>query len=470
MAAGTASRSQLVLVAAQVLRLALALALLGALGRVLSPAQFGPVVLVGTLFIVANELMDLGTAAVTTRQVAAQPAQEGPLLSRLLAWRRWVALLLCVAWGTGLLAWAAAGRALPPWPVALAVAAGLALLPWSSYHVVFQVRQAFGASAAMGLAVQGLVLGAALALVAGPAAGPLAVLLMVAREAGLLVSSRLVGRRLLAAPLQPRWRDPALPRLLREALAVGGAALLYKLCFHGGLFWLWLLGPASELGHFGAAHRLAAPALDVAMLFAAPLLPWLVAASAAGQMQVLGAYGAFVLGAGLLLAVAGWACAPALLGALYGPGWAGGNGVAALRGLVVALACAALNQVLAMALLARHDERALVLGTAVALMVMCAGNLWWTGSHGAPGAAWALALAEVALLAWLLLRSRWRPAWRDLATALPALLPALLLALALALLAGRPAWQLGLAAVAAPLLLAWLWQRPAMRACRRMAA
>ena len=135
-------RSQALLAAAHAGRLLLSLVTAGVLGRNLAPGDFGFVALLSSVYVVAVEVLDMGTTAVATREIAAQPAKERETLEALLALRRLVstaafAALLGLACSDyvaqreqrGVLAFAACG---------------VFLLHLHSYQLVFQVRQAYG--------------------------------------------------------------------------------------------------------------------------------------------------------------------------------------------------------------------------------------------------------------------------------------------------------------------------------------
>src|SRR5712672_2931332 len=76
-------KSQAVLMSAHAGRLALSVGTVSLLGRNLEPSAFGFVALVSSVYLVAVEVLDLGTTAVAIREVAARPAEERDVLTAL---------------------------------------------------------------------------------------------------------------------------------------------------------------------------------------------------------------------------------------------------------------------------------------------------------------------------------------------------------------------------------------------------
>src|SRR6476646_347960 len=69
-------RSQAVLAAAHAGRLLVSFAIAAVLGRNLAPADFAFVALLTSIYIVAVEVLDMGTTAVANREIAAHPSTE----------------------------------------------------------------------------------------------------------------------------------------------------------------------------------------------------------------------------------------------------------------------------------------------------------------------------------------------------------------------------------------------------------
>src|SRR5688572_24253117 len=135
------TRSQALLVSAHAARLALSIVIASLLGRGLSAADFGFVALLSSLYIVAVEILDMGTTAAATREIAARPARERETLSALLALRR----LMAAAALAAILLLACSDYVPRPDQriVLVAAAAGVFLLHLHAYQLVFQLRQAY---------------------------------------------------------------------------------------------------------------------------------------------------------------------------------------------------------------------------------------------------------------------------------------------------------------------------------------
>ncbi|RYF40380.1 MAG: hypothetical protein EOO25_12745, partial [Comamonadaceae bacterium] len=208
MSGAPVGRSQRILLGAQLVRVMLFILTMTILGRWLSPAELGFVALVSSLFLVGHEVMDLGTTAVTTRQVAQAPRSESASLNALLAYRRLVGAALAVA----VLLVACSDFVQEDWQrlVLGGAALSMLLLHMSAYHVVFQTRQAFGWASALGLAIQlGFLLATAgvlklnlLGLLSALGAGAAMGLLVVAREVMQVIASRWLAVKLLGARLR----------------------------------------------------------------------------------------------------------------------------------------------------------------------------------------------------------------------------------------------------------------------------
>jgi O-antigen/teichoic acid export membrane protein len=69
-------------------RLLLAFGITAVVGRATDPDAFGFFTLVGTIFLLAHYLFDLGTAGVVVREIARHPDRERRLLEAMMGWRR----------------------------------------------------------------------------------------------------------------------------------------------------------------------------------------------------------------------------------------------------------------------------------------------------------------------------------------------------------------------------------------------
>jgi O-antigen/teichoic acid export membrane protein len=472
--AARVGRSQSVLVGAQFARLVLFLATITVLGRSLTAADFGFVALVAAVFAITHELLELGTTAVVTRQIAQQPATERALLRTLLSWRRLMALALA-----GLLLLAAHVADTKGHRIGLVAAAlVLPLLCLTAYHPALQVRQRLGGAVAVALLAQTGFLLAALALVAGafgslPDAlgyGALVALLMAVREAAQALGTRGLGLRVLGGRLRAAWRDPAISTLLRRAGAFGLAGVCYKLASLSTVFLVWAWSTPDALGQFSAGHRLLMPFSDLAWAFATPLIasmsmaaatrPWALQMQLRVQLQLMLALSGMV-------AVGAWLVAAPVLDLLYGPVYSGvGNpAVAALQWLGLAAGLALLTPLLAVTCLAQSRDRLLLVAAAAGLLTTVAGSLALVPAWGPLGAAVALCAGELVVLLGLLTATLWLKDLRLGVDWLVFLSPAALLLILLPLI-DTPWVQLLACVLVAPLALLVLSRLPQQRAMR----
>jgi O-antigen/teichoic acid export membrane protein len=461
--------SQAILVSAHVTRLALSLAIASLLGRKLAPADFGFVALVSSIYIVAVEILDMGTTAVATREIAAQPARERESLTTLLALRRLLSAAVLVA---------VIGLAFSDYVerndhriVLVAAACGLFLLHLHAYQLVFQVRQAYGQVTAMALATQvGFLLASAAALQVH-AGGAVIGLLVVGREFAQVLGSRWVAVRQLGYRLRAPWLKPAIWPLLKAGWMIGVAGLSYKLATYSGGFILWSLAAPEALASFNAAQRLLVPMSDMAWLFAAPLMAAMSGAVTHGEASFrvqLEGYVKLLLVVSTLVAVAGYFLAPFVLRLLYGELYAAGpwSAVGVFRWLALACLFALVSPVLIVGEMARGHAVALLSIGIACLGLNLAGNAWAIPMLGAEGAAIVLASCEAFVLLVLLARSASRRELRFDRSWVAYIAPAALLGVALWLLVDAPLGQLAIACAWAPASLLAIMQLPAQKACR----
>lgn len=400
-------RSQAVLAAAHAGRLLLSLVTASLLGRSLAPGDFGFVALLSSIYIVAVEVLDMGTTAVATRSIAAQPATERATLQALLALRR----LASVAAFAALLGLACSDYVVERdqrFVLALA-ACGVFLLHLHAYQLVFQLRQAYGRLTVLALSSQlGFLLACAVMLkfsVAGAAIG----VLVVAREAVQAIGARWMAVRMLGSALRARWLDPGIGPLLRAGWMIGAAGVCYKVAAYAGGFMLWRMSAPEALASFNAAQRLLAPMSDLAWLFVTPLIAAMSASvsrdPAAFRAQLAG-YLKFMLATSALGAAIGYGLAPFVLRVLYGETYASGplSAVEILRWLLLAYFFAVVSPLLVVAELAHGNSRALLWTAAATLALNVSANAWAIPRHGAHGAAVVLAICEAFLFAVLLAR------------------------------------------------------------------
>ncbi|MEO5693086.1 MAG: oligosaccharide flippase family protein [Usitatibacter sp.] len=400
-------RSQAVLAAAHAGRLLVSLVTASVLGRSLAPADFAFVALLSGIYIVAVEVLDMGTTAVANREIAAQPAKERETLEALLALRRLVAVAVFAA----LLGLACSEYVVErELRIVLAIAAcGVFLLHLHAYQVVFQVRQAYGRVTALALSSQIGFLLACAVMLKFSAAGAAIGLLVVAREAVQAIGSRWIAVRMLGSRLRARWLDPRIGALLKAGWMIGAAGICYKVSAYAGGFMLWQMSAPESLASFNAAQRLLAPMTDLAWLFVTPLIAALSASLAldppAFRAQLAG-YLKFMLGMSALGAVAGYFLAPFVLRFLYGETYASGplSAVDPLRWLLLAYLFAVVSPLLVVTELAHGNAKALLLAAAATLALNLSVNTWAIPRYGAEGAAVVLAGCEAFLFAVLLIR------------------------------------------------------------------
>ncbi|WP_462114014.1 lipopolysaccharide biosynthesis protein [Lysobacter xanthus] len=466
----TVARSQAYLLLAQVARVVLFLLVTRQLGRDMEAADFGFFALVSTMFALALQVMDMGSTAVATRQIGQQPAIERELLEALLGWR----LLLGTVMAVGCLLLALFGPVRGPEERAVLAVAGIGvfLLHQSSYFVVFQLRQQFGRALLLGLGSQIGFLLASLVLLRMHVVAVVVALLVVVRETVQVLGSRLIAIRLLGYPLRPRLRSPALRPLLAVAWPFGLCAVIYKLAFHGGTFFVWMLETPDVLGTLGATLRLFSPVIDAAWLFVTPLI---VGMSVAARTDTdvfrnqLSAYLCLLLGVAGLLAVCGSMLAPTLLRMVYGDRYVLGelSSVATFQWCSAATALSLVTPAAAIAMLAQHREKELLWISAAGLglnMLVCA---WAIPRHGAAGAAMATFATEAFIVFGLLGRLYISGDWRPSPWLVAHLLPAALVASALLALAPHPQLRLPVAALMGLVSVLAMWQLPAQKKGRR---
>ena len=469
LSANSVTRSQAVLVSAHAGRLVLFVAITSLLGRLLAPADFGFVALVSSLYVVAVEVLDMGTTAVATREIAARPARERDTLTALLALRRLL---------SGVLFAAVLGLAFSNYVVQddqrmvlVAAACGLFLQHLYAYQLVFQVRQAYGQAISLGLAGQLGFLLASTAALKFQAGGAVIALLVVAREIVQVLGSRWVAVRMLGYRLRASWLHAGIRPLLKAGWMIGVAGVGYKLATYSGGFILWKIAAPEALASFSAAQRLLVPLADMAWLYVTPLIAAMsvaVSHSAAAFRTQLEGYAKLLLGMSSLAAVAGYFVAPFLLRLLYGEQYASGtwSAVGAFRWLALGNVFALVTPVLVVGEMTQGRVRALMFTSIACLGLNVAGNAWAIPMYGAEGAAMVLFLCEAFVFLVLIARCAARRDARLNGAWAAYLAPAALLGVALSLLADSPVLQLAAACAWAPAALFVIMQLPAQRACR----
>ena len=469
MSANRVTKSQAILVSALVGRIVLFVAVTSLLGRTLAPADFGFVALVSSFFAVALEFLDMGTTAVATRQIAAQPELERATLAALLALRRLLAtVLFAVVMG---LAISGHFPRADEQAALIAAGCGIFLLHLTVYRVVFQVRQAYRQIVVLGLATQ---LGFAVASVAAiklHAGGAVIALLVVAFQVAQVLGSRWVGERLLGYRLRAEWLDRGVRPLLRAGWMIGVAAVNYKLAMYAGVFFLWEMTSPEALASFNAAQRLLVPMAEMSWMFVTPLIASMsmaVAHNAVAFRAQLEGYAKFLLSMSALSAVAGYFVAPLFLRILYGEQYVSGpwSAVGVFRWLALDNLFALVTPVLVVGEWAQGRARALLFTSFVALGINLASNTWAVTSYGAEGAAMVLCASEAFVFLVLFARCAARRELRLNGAWAVYLAPAALLGVVLWMLAGSPMLQVAVACAWVPATLLVIVRLPAQKACR----
>ena len=463
------ARSQTLLALAQACRVLMFIAVTGLLGRLLAPADFAFVALLSGVYVVAMEVLDMGTTAAATRQIAAHPETEGATLASLLALRRWLAggLLLALLVYAGVSAVTESGQRL----VLVLAAFGVYLLHLHGYQLVFQLRQSYGRVLALGLATQAGFLLASAAALKVQAGGAVVGLLVVVREAIMALGSRGLAKGLLGRRVNSSWSDAGMRPLMRSGWMIGVAGVSYKLAVYGGVFWLYRPEAPEVLAPFSAAHRLMVPVVDLAWLVVSPLFVSLglgLAHSAQAYRAQLTGHATLAIGVSSTLAVAAYFLAPMVIRGLYGEVYATGSesAVEPLRWLALGGLFAWVTPVLVVAETTQGHARVLMWLGLSCLLIAVLGNAWLLPGAGAVGAAQVLCVCECFVFCALLGRFAVRGEVRLNAGWLIYLLPAAALGAVLFALQAWPWWQLLVAAVWLPASMMALSQLPAQRACR----
>lgn len=365
------------------------------LARVLTPAAFGFFSLVGTIFILARDLLDIGLGSVAARDIARDARRERPILEGMMAYRRIAGVVLALV----LAGFAVVHRAGPERMVLLGVAVVLLFTEPAALEAVFQVRQAQGGPALLTIFGGLLVLGGSVLFARAGVAGALFASLLVAREAFSLLGTKVLAERLLGYRPKPGFGGRELKAFVRPAFFFALASVVYIVYFHCDVFFVLALRGKDELGAYASAFRPINPLIVLPWLLMAPLIPVLSAAAARDTerfvRQVQG-IAALALGIGACAAVAGSMLAPDLVQLLYKGRYLHGalSSVNAFRWLALAVGQVCVSTVLMAALLAAKREK-LVLAIGTTGLVVNAGlNFALLTHYNFTAAAFATALSE----------------------------------------------------------------------------
>ena len=391
--------AQAVLLGSSLAQLGIALLTTIYLARVLPPSAFGFFALVGTIFILARQFLDLGLSNVAAREIAREPERERSILEGMMAYRRAAGVVLALA----LCVVAFMQKSVPERAVLLGVAWVLLFTEPAALDPVFQVRQAQGAPVLLNVFGGLLVLGGSVVFkqlgIAGAAFG----WLLIVRESVTLVGTKFLGEHLLGYRPKPGFRGRALEAFVGPALIFGLASLVYTIYFNCDVFFVYALRGRDELGAYAAAFRPINPLLLLPWLLMVPLVPVLTVAAHDRQRfvhQVREVCG-FALGLGACASVAGVLLAHDLVTLLYRGRYLDGplSCVNAFRWLAVALGLVCITTVLTAAMLADRKEKLLLaIGTA-ALVINAAMNVVLLSMYNFTAAGFATAVTELLFLA-----------------------------------------------------------------------
>lgn len=295
-----------------------ALLLVVALARVLSPADYGRYSFLVAYLTLFQVLADLGTEPILLRRLAAEPGARGRLVAAALGLRATLALVAGVT-AVLLVPWADSGEPGLQRRTALAAAA-LLFSGQPGYRALF--RSQLRMDLVLGVA------GAASVLVVALVAIAIALGLGIEGVFAAIALANLAGFALAAIEARGLFRfrlavDPALwSELLREAWPIGANVFVITVGMRvGPLLLMRLRGPV-EVGYFSSASRLT-DALnllpDALMLSVFPLFVRFAVARP-DELRALAELAAKLLGVVLLAVILALsALAPEVMGGLFRP-------------------------------------------------------------------------------------------------------------------------------------------------------
>jgi O-antigen/teichoic acid export membrane protein len=392
-AGGAVIRGGAVRIAAYVAGVVLSVGSAALLFRHLGVVTSGRYVTVVSLIAIAQGLTEAGITALGVRELAARPAEERERLLRAITGLR---LLLT---GAGVLV-AVAFAALAGYGATLTLGtaiAGVGLMisnHQATIAIALQARLELVWVAAADLLRQVLTVVAIVALVvAGARVLPFFAIPILASGAALIYTARKVGSDSALRPsLDPaEWR-----RLLRDTLPFAVATAVYSLYFRIAVIVLSLVASTDEVGYFGAAFRIIEVLIAIPALAVGAVFPVLARAGRDDHARL--AHGvdrtfSAALGFGGAIAVGLCAGAPFAIDVVAGPDFR--PAVPVLRILSIALAAAFVTQVFGFALLSLHRHAAILVVSLSSLAAAGGLTVVLASSHGAEGAAVAVAVGEV---------------------------------------------------------------------------
>lgn len=269
------TRSQVVIAATEAIRFALLLYFTSTLGRSLSPADFGFVTLVPTIYLFAHVVLDLGTGALIARESVRRPERERPLLE--------AALFVRAATG-GVMGLVVAGLALAEPDPGRRLWLGLTALTLPALApavlgAAFRIRQDQTGPAVLSLVTVGLMIAAMLVGLRVNIPGEAFAGIYVLRELVNGASLWMLARARHGLHLRPGLAGRDAARFFRDSIPQNTAVVFQMASFNAGVFAIRAGLGEAELGAYSAAWRLVSPLLLLMGALVAPLLPVLAQAS-----------------------------------------------------------------------------------------------------------------------------------------------------------------------------------------------
>jgi O-antigen/teichoic acid export membrane protein len=371
--------------------------------RHLGYEDYGDYVIITALVTIVAGVSDIGITSVGVRELAARPTHERRrLLSNLLGTRLALTTLGCgCAIGFGL----AAGYDAARLEGTAAACVGLLILAcYEALAVPLQAELRQGRIALIELVRQGVQVGLIIALVA---AGAGLVPLLATTIPAALVAVALVGTASRQALVRPTLHPRAWWDLMGDTLPFAMASALGVVYLRTTVILTSLVTNSHQAGYFATAFRVMEVMIGVPVLLVGALFPVLARAAATDHERLRAALARTLEGAlacGALVSVCVAAGAPLAITVL-----AGNKPAAAVDALAIlggGLGFSFVGASSQFALLAIRRHRAILAVNVVALFVNVALTLTLAPSHGARGAALALAISEatVATLSTVLLK------------------------------------------------------------------
>ena len=388
-------RNFAVLSAAQTAGRLLAFAVTVHLTRTLMAEGFGSVAFATSVLAGAALLVDLGFDSLGPLEVARGRVPVPALARNVVALRLLLAVPALAA--LALFAWLA--------PVTTATKAVVALYGLSllanavDLNWIFLGAERMGVAAAADLAQQALIAAGAFTLVREPE--------HLLRMPVIFLAGRAAAVAILAVAAGRTWGSirPALDRgILRDlvpaALPFAGAAAVAVVLTYFDLVLVGLWMGTAEAGLYGAAYRILWLPTMLVTAYLTALRPSVARRAMAGEaspFSLLSGSAPGVIVVGIVTAVVGIVCAPALVDLLYGAAYRAA--VAPLRLLLLSFALLVISRHYRLVLVAsgRQATDLRIMGVAAALNVAL--NIWLVPRAGLMGAAFSNVASEAAILA-----------------------------------------------------------------------